>query len=45
VRVTDQEKQVLGVMSLQEALAIAQDEDVDLIMITPDASPPGERAR
>lgn len=40
VRVLDQEKRQLGVMSLSEALRLAYSQDLDLIEIAPNASPP-----
>lgn len=40
VRVLDQDKRQLGVMSLGDALRIAYSRDLDLIEIAPNASPP-----
>lgn len=40
VRVIDEAKQQLGVMSLNEALRLAQGQDLDLVEIVPHATPP-----
>ncbi len=40
VRVLDENKQQLGVMSLNEALRLAQAKDLDLVEVVPQASPP-----
>ena len=40
VRVLDETKQQLGVMSLNEALRIAQLKDLDLVETVPNATPP-----
>ena len=40
VRVLDEEKQPLGVMSLSDALRLAQDKGLDLIEIAANANPP-----
>lgn len=40
VRVIDDNKQQLGVMSLNEALRLAQAKDLDLVEIVPHATPP-----
>ncbi len=40
VRVIDENKQQLGVMSLNEALRLAQGKDLDLIEVVPQANPP-----
>jgi translation initiation factor IF-3 len=40
VRVLDETKQQLGVMSLNEALRLAQSKDLDLVEIAPTATPP-----
>lgn len=40
VRVLDQDKQSLGVMSLNEALRLAQARDLDLVEVVPQATPP-----
>jgi translation initiation factor IF-3 len=40
VRVLDQDKQQLGVMSLNEALRLAQAKDLDLVEVVPNATPP-----
>jgi translation initiation factor IF-3 len=40
VRVLDEDKSQIGVMSLQEALQIAEDKGLDLIEIVPKAKPP-----
>ncbi len=40
MRVIDDEGKQLGILSKQEALAIAQERDLDLVEISPDANPP-----
>lgn len=40
MRVIDEEGKQLGVLSKQEALALAQERDLDLVEISPDADPP-----
>jgi translation initiation factor IF-3 len=40
VRVIDENKQPLGVMSLSEALRLAQQRELDLVEIAPNAAPP-----
>ncbi|HSU53138.1 MAG TPA: translation initiation factor IF-3 [Candidatus Dormibacteraeota bacterium] len=40
VRVIDDQKQPLGVMSLNDALRLAQEKDLDLIEVVPQATPP-----
>ena len=40
MRVLDEKKEGLGVMSTSEALKMAMEQDVDLILINPDAQPP-----
>lgn len=40
VRVLDETKQQLGVMSLNEALRLAQARDLDLVEVVPNATPP-----
>jgi Translation initiation factor IF-3, N-terminal domain len=40
VRVLDEDKQSIGVLPTREALSLAEERDVDLIMIVPEASPP-----
>lgn len=40
VRVLDENKQQLGVMSLKEALVLAQAKDLDLVEVVPQAAPP-----
>ncbi len=40
VRVIDEAKQQLGVMSLRDALRIAQSKDLDLVEVAPNATPP-----
>jgi translation initiation factor IF-3 len=40
VRVLDENKQQLGVMSLNEALRLAQAKDLDLVEVVPHATPP-----
>lgn len=40
VRVLDETKQQLGVMSLKDALRLAQDKGLDLVEIAPNAAPP-----
>ncbi len=40
VRVLDENKQQLGVMSLNEALRLAQAKDLDLVEVVPQATPP-----
>ena len=40
MRVIDQDGNQLGVLSKSEALRIAADQDLDLVEISPDASPP-----
>ena len=43
VRVLDEEKQQLGVMSLNDALRLAQAKNLDLVEIAPNATPPVRR--
>ena len=40
MRVIDEEGKQLGVLSKQEALQLAQERDLDLVEISPDANPP-----
>jgi translation initiation factor IF-3 len=40
VRVLDENKQQLGVMSLNDALHLAQGKDLDLVEVVPNATPP-----
>ena len=40
MRVIDEDGKQLGVLSKQEALALAQERDLDLVEISPDANPP-----
>lgn len=40
VRVIDENKEQIGVLSATEALSLAQDKDLDLVEIAPQASPP-----
>ena len=40
MRVIDEDGKQLGVLSKQEALALAQERDLDLVEISPDADPP-----
>ncbi|HLK57723.1 MAG TPA: translation initiation factor IF-3 [Chthonomonadaceae bacterium] len=40
VRVIDDENQALGIMSVRDALAIAQEKGLDLIEVAPTAQPP-----
>jgi translation initiation factor IF-3 len=40
VRVIGQTKEMLGIMSLPEALGLADEADVDVVLISPDAEPP-----
>lgn len=40
VRVIDSRKEPLGVMPTQQALDLALEEDVDLILLNPEAQPP-----
>ncbi|HJP95780.1 MAG TPA: translation initiation factor IF-3 [Candidatus Saccharimonadales bacterium] len=40
LRVIDQDGQQLGVLSRNEALRIAEEQDLDLVEISPDANPP-----
>ena len=40
MRVLDEKKEGLGVMSTSEALKMAMEQDIDLILINPDAQPP-----
>jgi translation initiation factor IF-3 len=40
LRVIDNENQNLGVLSFEEALKLAQERDLDLIEISPEANPP-----
>ncbi len=40
VRVVGVDKEPLGIMSLVEALDVADENDVDVVLITPDADPP-----
>lgn len=43
VRVLDKEDQYIGVMSVKEALALAKEQELDLIEINPKAEPPVAR--
>ena len=40
LRVIDEDGKQLGIMSRQEALAVAEERDLDLVEISPDANPP-----
>jgi len=40
VRVIDENGKQLGIMSLEEALALAEEKDLDLLEVAPNASPP-----
>jgi translation initiation factor IF-3 len=40
VRIIDEEKKQVGVLSLQEALAMANDRNLDLVEVAPAANPP-----
>ena len=40
VRIIDEEKKQLGVMPFREALALAQDRELDLVEVAPQANPP-----
>lgn len=40
LRVIDEDGKQLGILSRQEALAIAEERDLDLVEISPDANPP-----
>jgi translation initiation factor IF-3 len=40
LRVIDEDGKQLGILSKQEALALAQERDLDLVEISPDADPP-----
>ncbi|WP_245395557.1 translation initiation factor IF-3 [Anthocerotibacter panamensis] len=40
VRVIDDEGTQLGIMSSREAITIAQEKDLDLVLVSPDADPP-----
>lgn len=40
MRVIDEDRETLGVFQTFEALAMAQEREVDLILVVPDASPP-----
>lgn len=40
VRVIDENKEQIGVLSVTEALSLAQDKELDLVEIAPQASPP-----
>lgn len=40
VRVIAEDKEALGVMKIDEALRMAQDQEVDLLLVVPGASPP-----
>ena len=40
VRVTGVDREALGVMRTEEALALAQENEVDLVLVAPDAEPP-----
>lgn len=40
VRVIDEDGKQLGIMSLEEALALAEEKDLDLLEVAPNASPP-----
>jgi len=42
VRVIGEEGQQLGVMALRDALNMAKDAGVDLVMVSPSANPPGK---
>ena len=43
VRLLGQDKAMLGVMRLGDALALAQDQGVDVVLVSPDAKPPVAR--
>lgn len=43
LRVQGRDKEVLGVMTREEALALAEEEGVDLVLISPEADPPVAR--
>lgn len=43
VRLLGQDKAMLGVMRLGDALALAQDQGVDVVLVSPDATPPVAR--
>lgn len=40
VRIIDEDKKQLGVMSTQDALALAKERDLDLVEVAPQATPP-----
>ena len=40
VRIIDEEKNQLGVLSYQDALALAKERDLDLVEVAPNATPP-----
>ena len=40
IRVIDNDSQQLGIMSSREALTIAQEKELDLVLVSPDADPP-----
>ncbi len=40
VRLIDEEKNQVGIVSINEALEMARDKDLDLVAISPDADPP-----
>jgi translation initiation factor IF-3 len=40
VRIIDEDKKQVGVLSLQEALTMAQDRNLDLVEVAPQANPP-----
>ena len=40
VRIIDEDKEQIGVKSLSEAIAIAQDQGLDLVEVAPQANPP-----
>ncbi len=40
VRIIDEEKKQVGILSVNEALALAQERDLDLVEVAPQANPP-----
>ncbi|MFO7866489.1 MAG: translation initiation factor IF-3 [Candidatus Aminicenantes bacterium] len=40
IRMIDENKKQVGIMDIKEALALAQEKDLDLVEIAPDADPP-----
>jgi translation initiation factor IF-3 len=40
LRVLDENKEMIGVMSTDEALEMAEEQDLDLVVMSPDADPP-----